>query len=171
MYGESFSQGSRLSRELKIRSGMVVKPQGSTLTPIQCLLYNCCGCTWFVPFSEQGSVSETIICCRAGGQSVHGEVFPLPGAAQGRQLLEASHPLHCQSEQPGQLWGGVRASLTALPGVSHPWMEGCVFPAQQFFCQCGREELSLVGPSMFQGRIQSSTNTAQFTSLWARICD
>lgn len=59
--------GNRLSRQQKIRSGVVFKPQASMLAPIQCFLYSCCRCTWFVPISEQGSASETIICCRAGG--------------------------------------------------------------------------------------------------------
>lgn len=153
---------------------MVFKPQGSVLAPVQSFLYSCCGCTWFVPTSEQGSASETIICCRAGGPECDGEVFTLlellsASRAQGRQLLGASYPFCCQSSQPGQRWGAVRASLTPLPGVSHSWHGG-----SSSSCQCGPgklrpgEKLSLVGPSTLQSRIQSSTKT-QFTSLWAWV--
>lgn len=114
------------------------------LTPIECFLYSCCGCTWFVPMSGQGRASEAIICCRAAGpECARGSVCS-PWSCSGHQGHRAGscwehhipstarvNSLDCWYLIPifdssGQVWEPPWCLCLACPTRG---MGGCVVPA------------------------------------------
>lgn len=156
---------------------MVFMPQGSMLSSVQCFLYSCCACTWFVPISEQGSASETIVCCRAGGSGCDGEVFTLPGAAQ---CIEgtgqaASGSITAPPLSEFTTWTAL-GSCESPPDTS-PWgVPPMAWREQLLLPVCSREaetrrEAEFGGAQHIPEQNSVLYHMTRFTSVWAWVWD